>query len=759
MTQTSHKILEKTVIISIFVLAFAFSINKIRNWDIWWHLEAGEYILENGSVPKSDLFSYPSAGDEWIDLHWGFQALSRTLYSALGGNGLILFKAITVLAALIAVFRTYTSNNRKPFGLALFFLIILTISQRLLIRPEVLSFILFAVYLKILWAFSRKGTKAVYVLPLLQIVWVNVQGLFVLGIFAVWSFVVGEWMRGKLCLFAPKPGGSIPHAIPHAESCNRPTKHLLAVGILVVTACLINPYGVKGLFFPLTLFTRISGQAQAYSQNIGEFLSVFEPGAPWSILKISYVVILSITICSFVINWKKINPAHVILCAGLGYLSIKSKRNINFFAIAAYPVILYNVEKGLADLGGTAKRLYRIGSRLFRFQPLCLAMLTVAILATAFLAATNRLFIMENKHRSFGLGAEMDSCPTGCIDWIKSNRPQGRMFNNLGLGGFLVYALYPEYKVFIDGRLEVHPERLYKQYLDVMNAPEKNWNGLQDKFGFKWAILSYSFQDTHRLIRYLYYRPDWELAALDNATIVFVETESRGENFKRIDLESFSPQNATWSSIAGFDGPLTAIERLSNQPTPWTRLMPFDLFSMGNLLMTLDKPEKASEIFGLAVKQSPQLKILQNGLGLAYLKLGARDKAICAFGKAAELAPKDAIIYSNLGVAYGQKGLTKKAISAFKRSTDLDSEYEEAFSNLGTAYWEVGQLDNAINAYKRAAALRPEFAEHHYNLAVLYYKKQNFKEATVHARRAKDLGYGKADGLLRKLLQGLTLDS
>jgi|GEM_PF-6649491 len=46
--------------------------------------------------------------------------------------------------------------------------------------------------------------------------------------------------------------------------------------------------------------------------------------------------------------------------------------------------------------------------------------------------------------------------------------------------------------------------------------------------------------------------------------------------------------------------------------------------------MTLDRLEKAAEIFQIAVDRSPRLKALHNNLGLSYLRLGKWDEAIAA---------------------------------------------------------------------------------------------------------------------------------
>ena len=131
------------------------------------------------------------------------------------------------------------------------------------------------------------------------------------------------------------------------------------------------------------------------------------------------------------------------------------------FAISAYPVILYNTEQGLSGLTFFSRCLERYTKALCQWRVLALLILLAVVLTTLFLAVTNRIYIAENRYQSFGLGVDMTFYPTGSIKWINANHPTGPMFNNLGLGGSLIYALWPDYKVFIDGRLEVHDEALF----------------------------------------------------------------------------------------------------------------------------------------------------------------------------------------------------------------------------------------------------------------------------------------------------------
>jgi hypothetical protein len=55
------------------MLAFLLGCYELFDPDIWWHVKAGEWILEHGRVPRLDIFTYSSEGRPWIDLHWGFR--------------------------------------------------------------------------------------------------------------------------------------------------------------------------------------------------------------------------------------------------------------------------------------------------------------------------------------------------------------------------------------------------------------------------------------------------------------------------------------------------------------------------------------------------------------------------------------------------------------------------------------------------------------------------------------------------------------
>ena len=51
--------------------------------DTWWHLKTGEYILQNGEIPQTDIFSHTRLGESWrgASVGWLMQTSLYLIYS------------------------------------------------------------------------------------------------------------------------------------------------------------------------------------------------------------------------------------------------------------------------------------------------------------------------------------------------------------------------------------------------------------------------------------------------------------------------------------------------------------------------------------------------------------------------------------------------------------------------------------------------------------------------------------------------------
>jgi hypothetical protein len=175
------------------VVVFASSLFRIEDGDTWWHLKTGQLIRESFQVPRADPYSLLSPGKRWVDHEWLFQVLVHEIDAAFGVRGLVVFRAATVLLVFTVLF-FYTRREGVPSEKALFLLSLAFVvaRSRFFVRPEIVSFLLFALLLFTLLSPPKRPVVR-YGLPiLLMLVWANVHATCVYGVLAAFAIAAGE---------------------------------------------------------------------------------------------------------------------------------------------------------------------------------------------------------------------------------------------------------------------------------------------------------------------------------------------------------------------------------------------------------------------------------------------------------------------------------------------------------------------------------------------------------------------------------------
>ncbi len=94
------------------------------------------------------------------------------------------------------------------------------------------------------------------------------------------------------------------------------------------------------------------------------------------------------------------------------------------------------------------------------------------------------------------------------------------MFNNDEFGDYIIYSAYPQYRVFIDGRIGAayDSERL-KEYAKVIFF-EPGWEKVIEKYAINWII----FDSNSILSRFLVEKKEWKLIYSDKVANIFVQS-------------------------------------------------------------------------------------------------------------------------------------------------------------------------------------------------------------------------------------------
>jgi len=113
--------------------------------------------------------------------------------------------------------------------------------------------------------------------------------------------------------------------------------------------------------------------------------------------------------------------------------------------------------------------------------------------------------------------AQRENFPVDAVDFIEEQRITGNMYNLYHWGGYLLWRLYPDQKVFIDGRADVYGDAFIDQYLQVYQLRE-GWEEPLDIYSVNLAIIDRGSS----LSTVLNERSDWERRYADEKAVIFI---------------------------------------------------------------------------------------------------------------------------------------------------------------------------------------------------------------------------------------------
>lgn len=429
---------------------------KMVNADIWWHLRTGELILQSGSIPITDWYTYTNPDAPWIDLHWLFQLLAWSVYSAGGAAGLVVVKCIVGILAFLACLSVRKQNWDPAIDVLCWIVPAFIFAGRFLVRPEVVTIAFLAITLLILHS-SERRPRLLWFLPVVQLAWVNTQSLFVLQ----WVII------GCYCLDA------LARSYRNGKS-TLPVSPRRFAGVLGVTAMatFCNPYGARGALFPLVIFQKLRGPDREFFHSFAAELRgpldlVTDFGFYRVLVQPTTILLLLLLIAAATVTavrWKRgdLEIFRTLLLLGFAYLALKMTRNSALFAVVGGYVLRWNLGVVMEGRGGReashSPRFIRIAS---------FATLILAVLFVSSGAYHNRMRVIPP--REFGIG-QSDWYPhEAALALLKPGMPKRVFAHHLGVAAVCIKSGGPATRVFVDARLETNTKDTladYKQIID-----------------------------------------------------------------------------------------------------------------------------------------------------------------------------------------------------------------------------------------------------------------------------------------------------
>jgi hypothetical protein len=457
--------------------------------DCWFHMAFGRLVLQTHSLPRQDVFSFTVAGNEWISSGWLSSVVLYMSYHRWSFSGLALMVFAVVAVTYIAIYYHGIVRLHNRGSLAVVLLVsVLAANLRFTPRPELFSQLFLSLLLLALLHFdehlhSPQLQRAAYMFPAIICAWANFHAGFIIGMVV-------------LAVYVARP------LLVRAEPIKGIGRISIAVMCLGLITWLFNPYGWHAMRLggKIESMPRVQRHVMEWMPLLGAAPSLPSPTLCGLLILVLIVLFIMWLNCRCIKSW------HIALLCLFMALPLWQRRHHGLSALAL-PVL---VMPYMARFDALLRRI-----------PGSLGGLT--ILLTATIGAMQHTGTLQVGRGLYNLSPDTELIPSLAVKWMKANRPPQNVYNAYGAGGYLLYHLAPETKVFIDGRLDVYDARTWTDSL-AFESGELSINEFAQRYSINSALVyirGMGTDPTH-IARRLAIEPGWKLVYFDDSYALFV---------------------------------------------------------------------------------------------------------------------------------------------------------------------------------------------------------------------------------------------
>jgi hypothetical protein len=476
----------RRVFVAILALGlFTMAARGVADPDVWWHLRTGQLILQNHSLFHTDPYSFTRFGQPWINHEWLSEILLFGLYRIAGFGGLIVAFGVVISATFLLVF--LRSSGRPYLAAVMTLWGAVASASSWGVRPQMFSFLLASIFLLLLEASARRPMLLWWTAPLM-LLWVNLHAGYPIGLAFIALFLIGEGLETWV---GPEPWQTV---LPRL-------KRLTTAFALCLALVALNPNGVRIYWYPFETL-----RSAAMHRFIHEWFSPdFHDSTYLPLLLMLLALIAGLALSS----WRPRLRNLVLLLATIP-AGLRSVRHIPILILVIVPVLAELAQSWLQ--GSSANRWLR--TPLTGSATRTLTINVVVLLAfTSFTVLRVRHVVVSQPE------TEAKHFPMAAAAFLEQQHPPGPMMNHYNWGGYFIWKLYPQYRVFIDGRADVYGDRFMTDFSDSYFLTD-NWKkSLQT-----WDIRTLVLPPDAPLVVALRLNPEWEQVYEDSEAVILTRS-------------------------------------------------------------------------------------------------------------------------------------------------------------------------------------------------------------------------------------------
>lgn len=381
--------------------------------DTYWQIMVGQWMVDNRTVPVSDIYSFTMRGEPWHSTQWLSQVAYSQVFAWWGWDGVLILTALGAAAAFALLARFLLRRLDEVAVMILLPLAFVIALPHFFARPHVLALPVMVAFAALLLSAAERGQAPRLPTAALIALWANLHG----------SFVFGLMLIGPIALDA------VLNAAPPLR--RRVLLQWFVFGVVALAAACVTPYG----WHSLTAARGILG--------LGEALSLIREWQPANfgsmrVLEVGVLLILALAL----FNGLRLPLMRVALFVGLLYMMLAHVRNVDVFAflapmVVAAPMAAQFVRYARKPDSGVRRR----GG-------------IVAGGAALVLALTAGVVLIGHSRPPASLA------PAAAVAALKQHGA-ARVFNTYNFGGYLIAQGVP---VFVDGRAELYGAAFLLRY-------------------------------------------------------------------------------------------------------------------------------------------------------------------------------------------------------------------------------------------------------------------------------------------------------
>lgn len=441
---------------------FLFAVFLSYLWPVWdcdfpWHVKTGEYIYMHKEIPKTDPFTIGSDGslsEKFIlSQYWLAQLLFYLLFAGYGPIAIVILKSL-VLTGIIAILWFSMKETPLTVKAAVLYLTALLFAAYGGERPQLFSFLFAVLAFEILEKYRIEGSnRFLFFLPPIMLVWANVHGGFIFGDVVITVVCASETIK---YFFLRKHTSFLK---------DKRLLFLLGIGLFSILISYLNPNWHYAFSFAIGgVGSPGASLIQEYQSPLAETL-----GASANRSNFIYWSLMGYVLIVLALNLRKHDITHLAMVFFTLALSLNAVRYVPFFVMTGL-LVAGRYSTGIGD----AVR--------FRHKTKAVLLLNIAVLVMV-------MIWTGSKVRSFPGVVPLSKIGVTVYDsknaarFIEKNIEKAAIFNSHNIGSWLVFRLYPKFKLFIDTRAYSPTNSTENIYISVASRSENDSTSSLDAMG------------------------------------------------------------------------------------------------------------------------------------------------------------------------------------------------------------------------------------------------------------------------------------